>query len=80
MLSTVAAVILAVVALLGAVFGGVAWFYRRGQQEQSLASSVAGLGKATADLATQVSKLSDKLDGHGSQLTDHEYRLRAGGL
>jgi len=70
---TISTVVIAVLALLGA-FGAIArWIYVRGKDEQSLSSSVK-------ELAIQVGKLADKMDRHGDQLTDHEIRLRAGGL
>ena len=77
---TIATVVIAVLGVIAAAGGAIAWFYKRGRQEQSLANSVERHAEATSELATQVGKLSDKLEGHSSQLVDHEYRLRAGGL
>jgi hypothetical protein len=70
---TISAVVMAALMLIAAIGGVGRWLYRRGRDEQSLSSSVR-------ELAVQVGKLADKLDKHGDQLTDHEIRLRAGGL
>lgn len=77
---TLSAVVIATLAILAAAGGGMSWLYRRGRDEQSLSNSVEQHARATGELAAQVGKLSDKLESHGSQLVDHEYRLRAGGL
>ena len=73
----VAAVIAAVIAVIGGLAGFVAWFYRRGRNEQSLASSVERHAEATGMLAAQVGGLRDTLEAHGNTLTEHHWRLSA---
>jgi hypothetical protein len=80
-LQTIGTVVLAVLAFLAATGGGVAWFYRRGRDEQSLASSVARQAEAT-ELNTRVTEMlaaqvGGLLEAHGNQLTEHHWRLKA---
>lgn len=84
MIGTIAAVVIAVLAVLSTIGGLVAWLYRRGRQEQSLASSVERQADATNRntvatemLAAQVGGLRDTLEAHGNTLTEHHWRLRA---
>jgi hypothetical protein len=77
MLGTVAAVVIATLALLSAIAATVAWFYRRGQGEQTLSSSVDRNSEATELLAAQVGGLRDTLEAHGTTLTEHHWRLKA---
>lgn len=77
MLGTVAAVVLAVVAALTAIAGIVAWIYKRGRGEQTLAGSVDRNSEATELLANQVGGLRDTLESHGNVLTEHHWRLKA---
>ena len=75
--ATIATVALAAISFLSLVAGGAAWLYRRGKDEQSLASSVDRHAAATEDLAGQVGGLRVTLEAHGATLTEHHFRLKA---
>jgi phage shock protein A len=75
--AAISTVVIAALALLAAGGSSLAWFYRRGQAEQSLANSVAQHAQATTELAAQVGGLRKTLEDHGQQLTDHHYRIKA---
>lgn len=82
--STIATVVIGVLAVLGAFGAILAWFYRRGQQEQSLAGSVKELSasgdrqaQAMETLAAQVGGLRVSLETHSETLVEHHWRLKA---
>jgi hypothetical protein len=77
MIATIAAVTAAALTFAGLAVAFVAWFYRRGRNEQSLAGSVERHAEATGMLAAQVGGLRDTLEAHGNQLTEHHWRIRA---
>lgn len=76
----VATVVLAVVAVIGLVFGALAWIYNRGAGERELTDAVKANTTATDKLTAHVEKIGDTLAQHGEKLADHEARLRSGGL
>lgn len=73
----ISTVVVTGLAVLGTMGGVTAWFYRRGQQEQSLASSVERHADATEMLAEQVGGLRKTLESHDKMLTEHHWRLKA---
>ena len=77
MVTTVATIVMATVAILGVIGAGIAWFYRRGRDEQALSSSVDKNTDATNLLAAQVGGLRDILETHTVTLTEHHFRLKA---
>jgi hypothetical protein len=77
MIETAAVIAGAITAILGAILGIIAWFYRRGKSEQSLSSSVEKHAEATELLAAQVGGLRDTLEDHGNRLVEHHWRLKA---
>lgn len=70
-------VIATVLAGLGCLGGMLAWFYKRGRQEQALANSVDKNTEATNLLAAQVGGLRETLETHSQVLTEHHFRLKA---
>lgn len=73
----IAEIAAAVLTVLAGLVGLIAWFYRRGRQEQALASSVDRNTEATNNLAAQVGGLRDTLESHSQVLTEHHFRLKA---
>ena len=84
MLVTIGTVVMAALLLMGGIAGTIAWFYRRGKDEQSLSDSVKQQAVATNRntaatelLAAQVGGLRDTLESHGNTLVEHHWRLKA---
>jgi hypothetical protein len=82
--STVAAIVLAVVASVGALATILRWFYQRGRGEEKLMLSMDRLTEtgnrqavAVDNLAGQVSGLRTSLEKHSERLTEHHWRLAA---
>lgn len=82
--TTIAAIVVAVISVLGLAGTGVAWLYKRGRTEQSLSDSVDRQAEATNRntaatelLAGQVGGLRDTLEEHGNLLVEHHWRLNA---
>lgn len=73
----IAEIAAAVFAVLGGLAGIIAWFYRRGKQEQALANSVDRNTEATTELAAQVGGLRVTLEAHSVTLMEHHFRLNA---
>ena len=83
--TTIATVVLAVLALLGTCAGMIAWFYKRGGDERSLTDAVHANTAATNKLTESVSSLQGTLSEHESRIRVleereyrvHEYRVKA---
>jgi hypothetical protein len=82
--ATISTVIIAFLALIAAIGGGMRWLYRRGRDEQTLSGSIEKQAEATdrntaatADLAGQVGGLRKTLEDHGNRLIEHHYRIKA---
>ncbi len=80
----IAEIAAAVFAVLAGLAGVIAWFYRRGRQEQSLADSIDRQAEATTrntdatvELAAQVGGLRETLLGQAQTLTEHHCRIKA---
>lgn len=81
--STIATVALAVIALLGIMAGGVAWFYRRGGQERELILAMRETSSATRSLSSRMDEfmehyrtehnaLDKRVDNHDLRLSVNE--------
>lgn len=73
----IAEIAAAILTSLGALAALIAWFYKRGRQEEVLAGSVDRNTDATNLLAAQVGGLRDTLEAHAITLTEHHFRLKA---
>lgn len=68
--ATISTVVIAVLALLAATGGTIAWFYKRGGDERTLTDAVHANTTAT-------DKLTESMALIGNTLHDHEYRIKA---
>lgn len=82
--ATISAVIMGAVMLITFIGAMARWLYRRGQEEQSLTSSIDRLdqtgnrqARAAEELAAQVGGLRVTLEKHGETLVEHHWRLHA---
>jgi hypothetical protein len=80
-LATVGGTIIALVSVVGVILRSV---YKRGRNEEVIASSIDRQAEATGrntaatvELAAQVGGLKDILLSHGQTLTEHHFRLKA---
>jgi hypothetical protein len=80
-LATVGGTIIALVSIVGVILRSV---YKRGRNEEAIASSIDRQAEATGrntaatvELAAQVGGLKDILLSHGQTLTEHHFRLKA---
>lgn len=84
MVDTIATVAGSIVAILGIAWGILRSVYKRGRNEQAIASSIDKQAEATTrntaatvELAAQVGGLRSILQDHGQTLTEHHFRLKA---
>lgn len=84
MVETIATVAGSVVAVLGIFWGVLRSVYKRGRNEEAIASSIDRQAdattrntEATTELAAQVGGLRVTLESHSQVLTEHHFRLKA---
>lgn len=73
--ASLATVALAGFALLGIIFGGIAWFYRRGGQERELIIAVQNNSKALDGLTARMDQFLERYEALGKRVDGHELRL-----
>lgn len=84
MAETIATVAGTIIAFLGVLWAVARFLYKRGRNEEAIASSIDRQAEATGrntaatvELAAQVGGLKDILLSHGQTLTEHHFRLKA---
>jgi len=84
MVETIATVAGTIIALLGILWAIVRSIYKRGRNEEAIASSIDRQAEATTrnteattELAAQVGGLRVTLESHSQVLTEHHFRLKA---
>lgn len=77
--ATLATVLLAVVAAVGLIGGGVAWFYKRGGQERESTLAIRDNTKATNALTGRFDSFMERTQTvqelTAAKLADHETRI-----
>lgn len=74
-IETIGTVILAIVAIVGLLFAGMGWLYKRGADERELTLSIKQHTEATDNLAKSVDNLSDRHTQLERRVDNHDTRI-----